>query len=535
MGTLTGVKVLDGGARRLGALRAQAMTAAVMSSVVMVAVVMVAAGCRSTGPKFETGSAAAGPASTTTTQAPVTTVPAAVAWHTCQSNDGPVGEQCGKLTVPLDYNNPQGQKITLALDRHPATGVKFGSLLVNPGGPGASGVDFLDAAVSTYLSSSLLQHFDVIGFDPRGVGRSAPVRCVDGGQMDKLLDLDPAPPTDAGFQALLGADRQFDQGCQSRSASVLPFVGTENAARDMDAIRQAVGDPKLTYLGFSYGTFLGATYADLFPTRIRAMVLDGAVDPALDPITFNIAQSAAFDKELDSFFGDCAARPSCAWKPSGDLHAAFDALMARIRAQRLPGDGTRTLGPGEAFFGVALPLYDRNSWPELAQALNAADHSDGSILLQFFDEYANRSPNGSYSNQVEANNAINCMDSQWPRDINVVRRDAPSARQQAPEFGVADLYGGLTCSLWPVPASGHPHAIRANGSPTIVIVGSTGDPATPYAQAKSLAAELARAVLITRVGEGHTGYRSSSCVRQYVDDYLLALTVPPSGLSCASP
>jgi pimeloyl-ACP methyl ester carboxylesterase len=480
-----------------------------------------------------------GTATTTTTAAPPTTVPVGVTWRSCQSGSGPgsgpAGQLCASLSVPLDYQNTEGPKITLALDRHPATGVKYGSLLINPGGPGASGVDFLESAVSTYLSSSLLQHFDVIGFDPRGVSRSAPIHCVDGAQMDKLLDMDPAPPDDAGFQALIDADRSFDQACQARSGSLLPYVGTENAARDMDAIRQAVGDDKLSYLGFSYGTFLGATYADLFPTHIRAMVLDGAVDPALDPITFNIAQSTAFDKELNAFFGDCAARPSCGWKPSGDLHAAYDALMARIRAQRLPGDGTRTVGPGEAFFGVALPLYDRATWPQLAQALNAADHGDGSILLQFFDEYANRSPGGTYTNQVEANNAVNCLDSAWPRDPAELRKLGATARQQAPEFGVADLYGGLTCSLWPVRATGHPHAIRADGSPTIVVVGSTGDPATPYAQAKSLASELAHGVLITRVGDGHTGYRSSSCVRQYVDAYLLSLSSPPVGLNCASP
>jgi pimeloyl-ACP methyl ester carboxylesterase len=438
------------------------------------------------------------------------------------------------VRVPLDYSKPNGRTIDIALDRHAATGTRIGSLLINPGGPGASGVDSLDYVVSL-LSPSIVQHFDIVGFDPRGVARSAPIHCLSGPHLDRFLNLDPAPASATGFQALVDASRAFDQGCERMSGDLLPYMNTENAAHDMDTIRQAVGDEKLTYLGFSYGTFLGATYAELFPGRVRAMVLDGAVDPSSDPVTANISQSAAFENELDSFFADCAADPSCVWKPGGDLHAAFEALMARIRTQPLPAAGKRTLGPGDAYFGVARALYDHATWPDLAAALQAAERGDGSPLIRLFDEYAERGPDGAYGNVVAANNAIGCLDQHWPRDLNVIRQAASVARQRAPEFGVADLFGGITCSLWPVVATGRPHAIQAPGSPPIVVVGSTGDPATPYAQAQALASELQHGVLITRIGHGHTGYRSSGCVRSHVDLYVTTLAVPRLGLTCPTP
>ncbi len=458
----------------------------------------------------------------------------ALSWTACRGEAGPAGDDCASVRVPLDYSHPNGRTIEIALDRHAATGTRIGSLLINPGGPGASGVDSLDYVVSL-LSASVLQHFDIIGFDPRGVARSAPVHCLSGPQLDRFLNLDPAPTTESGFQALVDASRTFDQGCQSMSGDLLPYMSTEDAARDMDEIRQAVGDEQLTYLGFSYGTLLGATYAELFPGRVRAMVLDGAVDPSNDPVMANIDQSAAFDKQLDAFFADCGARPSCVWKPGGDVHAAFDALMARIRTQPLPAAGKRTLGPGDAYFAVAQALYQRATWPDLAAALQSAERGDGSPLIRLFDEYAERAPDGTYGNEVAANNAIGCLDAPWPRDLNAIRQAAFVAKQRAPEFGVADLFGGITCALWPVAATGRPHAIHAPGSPPIVVVGSTGDPATPYAEAQALASELQHGVLITRIGDGHTGYRASACVRSSVDLYLTTLAVPRPGLTCPTP
>jgi pimeloyl-ACP methyl ester carboxylesterase len=313
-------------------------------------------------------------------------------------------------------------------------------------------------------------------------------------------------------------------------------VGTVNAARDMDEIRAAVGDAKLTYLGFSYGTFLGATYAELFPTHIRAMVLDGALNPALDPVTSDIDQAAAFDQDLDDFFAWCSGGSSCPWQPGGDLKTAYNALMARITAHPLAVPGSdRTVGPGEAFYGVAVNLYDMASWPDLANDLAQAESGNGTLLLQDSDQYTGRNANGAYTNELEANNAVNCVDAPWPRNPATLQQDAAQAAQKAPVFGVADLYGGLPCTFWPVPPTSHPMAITAPGSPPIVVVGSTGDPATPYADAQALAGQLQHGVLLTRVGDGHTGYPFSQCIRDHVNAYLLNLTVPPVGTSCPSP
>jgi pimeloyl-ACP methyl ester carboxylesterase len=508
---------------------------------VSIGLLVVASACSSAGrPTFQEGVVLG---STTTTpggspaSAPPTTAPAvpAPSWAPCHADTGPVAwpYQCASIQVPLDYNRPSDASISLALDRHPASGTKIGSLLINNGGPGVSGVDSLSYDVSL-MAKPILDHFDVIGFDPRGVGRSAPVICADGPAIDRFLDLDPAPTTDTGFQTLVAGTKSFVLGCQARSAAILPYVSTENAARDIDQIRQAVGDAKLTYLGFSYGTLLGATYAELFPGRVRALALDGVVDPSIDPVAVSIAQAVGFEHQLSAFLADCTAHATCAWRPGGDLHAAFEALMARIRTQRLPGLGDRSLGEAEAVIGVSSALYSKAEWPDLAISLSLASRGMGAGLLALFDFYFQRRGDGSFANVLEANMAVNCLDQPWPSP-DVLRHDAAAAAQAAPDFGVAYLYGGLTCSLWPVPATGRPHTIRAAGSPPILVVGSTGDPATPYAGAQSLARQLASGVLLTRVGDGHTAYRSSACIRAAVDAYLIDLTVPATGTSCPTP
>ena len=500
-------------------------------------VALAAGGCSRVGIGHSTlGPLPTAPSPATTV--PATTVPApptvgSITWSVCLSDQGPRGAECATVPVPLDYANPNGAQISLALDRHRATGTREGALLINPGGPGASGVDGLETVLGI-LSPAVLAHFDIIGFDPRGVARSAPIRCLSGPELDQYYHLDPAPSTDAGFQALVDAARRFDQACQANSGAILAHVGTVDAARDMEQIRVAIGADKLNYFGFSYGTLLGATYAEEFPDHIRAMVLDGAIDPAQDATTLTIAQSGAFNAELDAFFADCTSARNCAWHPGGDLRAAFDALTAGLKSRPLPAGGGRSLGPGEAFYGVALPLYDRASWPDLAAALEQATQGDGSGLLHLSDLYTTRAVDGTYSNEQDANTAVSCDDYPWPSDPAAIRALGPRAAATAPEFGIADLYGGLSCSMWPVEPTRSPHPITAPGSPPIVVIGSTGDPATPYGDAVALASELTQGVLVTRQGDGHTGYRSSSCVRAHVDAYLLSLTVPAKGISCPS-
>jgi pimeloyl-ACP methyl ester carboxylesterase len=414
-----------------------------------------------------------------------------------------------------------------------ATGTKIGSLLINPGGPGTPGVDTLHSLASS-LSASLRAQFDIVSFDSRGVNLSSPVRCASGPELDKFIHLNPAPTTDAGFKELVDAARTFVQGCQARSGALLPYVGTINAARDMDQIRAAVGDGQLTYLGFSYGTYLGAIYADLFPTHVRAMVLDGAIDPTTDPIQVNIDQSTGFDNQLNAFFSFCASTPSCSWRPGGDLKTAFEALVTKITATPLPGIGARTLGPGEAFYGVASRLYQPSSWPDLALGLSKAEAGNGSVLLGYADQYFPRNDDGTYRNDLEAATVISCDDQPWPRDPARLRQAAEMAKQRAPEFGVTNLYSVLACTLWPIPT--HPTNVTPVPTATpILVVGSTRDPATPYADAQTLTRELQNAILLTRVGDGHTGYPFSACIRTDVDQYLVSLAVPAANTNCPSP
>lgn len=423
--------------------------------------------------------------------------------------------------------------IQMALDRRPASGQKIGSLLVNPGGPGASGVDELPYLVKS-MPSSLLSRFDVVGFDPPGVGRTAPITCLDPVGLQQYFHVDPAPPTIAGFNTLIAADKTFAQGCQARSGNELPYVSTVDAAMDMDVVRQALGDAKLSYLGFSYGTFLGATYANLFPTHVRAMVLDGSIDPALPVITDLDQQSAGLDAQLRQFFADCAADSKCPWRPGSDLESAFQSLVSKTRNSPLPASGTsRTVGPSEVLYGTAAALYSTDTWPDLEAALAQASTGDGTYFLELFDAYTGRNADGTYSNLFEANAAINCLDQQAP-NLAQIQAAAPAAARGAPVFGVQNLDSEAGCSVWPIPATGKDGPIHAYGSPPIVVVGSTGDPITPYSWAQALASQLQHGVLLTRVGDGHTGYRSSSCIRSAVDTYLIDVTPPAPGTSCPS-
>jgi pimeloyl-ACP methyl ester carboxylesterase len=435
--------------------------------------------------------------------------------------------------VPRNPSDPDGATIGMAIDRHPATGAKIGSLLVNPGGPGASGVDALPDLVSQ-MPSTLLARFDVVGFDPPGVERTAPITCLDSAGLAQYFHVDPAPLTTAGFNTLVSEDRTFADGCEAESGAELPYVSTVDAARDMDVLRAALGDSKLTYLGYSYGTLLGATYAGLFPTHVRAMVLDGALDPALPVVSELDQQSSSLEGQLEQFFSMCTSSASCAWQPVGSPTAAYEALLAKVRTDPLPARGTsRTVGPSELLYGTAVTLYSTSTWNDLATALQDASNGDGTDFLQLFDDYTGRQANGSYNNLFEANAAINCLDAPAP-SLAQIQADAPAAQAAAPIFGVQNLYSEAGCTVWPVPATGRVAPIRAIGGPPIVVVGSTGDPITPYAWAQALASELSSGVLLTRLGDGHTAYGASSCIRTYVDQYLIDLTVPPVGIRCPS-
>jgi pimeloyl-ACP methyl ester carboxylesterase len=410
---------------------------------------------------------------------------------------------------------------------------RIGALVLNPGGPGASGVTFLREVAGAF-PAEIRDRFDLVSFDPRGVGLSDPVRCASGPELDRYLALDPDPERPAEVATVVAATRRFVEGCVRRSGlALLAHVGTVDAARDLERLRIALGEQRLTYLGFSYGTFLGATFANLYPTRVRAFVLDGAIDPALPPEQADRDQAVGFEHELDALLASCQASPGCPLDAGGSATATFGRVLARLESgPPLPAGGGQVLDDGTGFLGLVAGLYSEATWPELEAALADVLAGNGKPLVELADEYAMRRPDGTYANTIEANTAIDCVDRRYPRSVAAYEVQAVLDAKRAPVFGGPVAWGSLPCAFWPVPPTDAPAVLRAQGSPAILVVGTTGDPATPYSWAVALARELAHGVLLTHEGEGHTAYFDSSCVRRVVDAYLVSLAVPPAGTVC---
>ncbi len=448
--------------------------------------------------------------------------------------------ECATVQVPLDYEDPSGDTIDLAVIRLPAgdESNRVGSLLINPGGPGASGVEYARQARAV-LSDDVRDSFDVIGWDPRGVGDSDPVECLNDKQLDAFLALDGSPDDQGEVSALDKTSKDFAAACESRSAKLLPHVGTPDAARDMDVLRAVVGDEKLNYLGKSYGTFLGATYAELFPERVGRVVLDGAIDPAVSAQEMSLAQTEGFERALDAFIDDCLETSDCPVGPdAAGAKREIDGILDQADRSPLPTGTDRELTQSLAILGVAVAMYDsEQGWPALRFALQRAKQNDGSVLLQLSDIYTDRQSNGQYaSNQNEAIYAVNCLDRPDSSGPVQIEQAGPRFEQASPTFGDYLAWSSLPCRYWPAkgePGSG-PHKIAAKGAAPIVVVGTTRDPATPYAWAENLASELSSGVLLTWDGDGHTAYfRGSSCIDQAVDDYLINGEVPKDGLRCS--
>ncbi|MGN8247215.1 alpha/beta hydrolase [Cellulomonas soli] len=443
--------------------------------------------------------------------------------------------QCATATAPLDWADPTGPTITLALSRQPALGGEaIGSLLLNPGGPGASGVDFLESAVAM-VSESVQQQYDLVAFDPRGVAGSSPVACVDAPALDEILatDLD---TSDAGLQEAQDRYGAFGAACLENTGDLLAHVDTVSVARDLDMLRSALGDDALTYLGFSYGTEIGATYAALFPGQVGRLVLDGALDPTLSSTELAVGQAGGFENALRAYVADCQAGSDCPL--TGDVDkglAQIKDLLDRAAVSPLDTGTDRALTSSLAFYGIALPLYSQESWPYLTQALAAAlQEDDGSVLLYLADLYSDRNPDGTYSsNSSEAFWAVGCADERASADVATMRAEAEQIEAVAPTVGAFFGYGGVICAQWPTPVSEPLESYTAEGAAPILVIGTTNDPATPYAWAQSLAETLSSGTLLTYEGEGHTAYGSSnSCVADAVDGYLLTGEVPAEGTRC---
>ncbi|MFI6584745.1 alpha/beta hydrolase [Embleya sp. NPDC050493] len=471
------------------------------------------------------------------------------AWKACESDDPDERSQakafrCATFTVPLDYSRPTGKTIDIAVTRKTAgkPGQRIGSLLLNPGGPGGSGVEAAWWMAEDTIGKPLQDAYDLIGFDPRGVERSAPVKCMTDAERDAYVAEDlPEDPVRAEARAK-EREKTYAAECQSRSGELLPYVGTDNAARDMDVLRAALGDEKLNYIGFSYGTYLGATYAERFPSRTGRLVLDGAVDPAADNLSASVEQQVGFDRSLRRFAEDCAGRSGCALgnDPKTAPTRAADFLDG-LQENPLTGRGGRKLTSSLGWTGVISLLYgDKDTaWKYLRDSLaDAIVRKSPDALLFYADNYNGRDEEGHYDNSSDAFIAIGCADGSGdaptPQQVQAaltrLKAEAPLLSRDV----TAEDLTGQSCEDWPFKSPAKPHTIRAQGSAPILVVGTTGDPATPYASAEKLASQLADATLLTFEGEGHTAYGgNSTCVDGAVEGFLLRGTMPAKGKRCS--
>lgn len=483
---------------------------------VLAAVVVLLAACAGrsdiTLERADPGPTTTAPATTVVSGGTTTTVPAppALTWEDCSRD-----RECATLEVPLDYANPAGGTIELGVARVPARGDRIGALFLNFGGPGGDAAETIGFFP---VPDEIRERFDIVGMDPRGVGMSTPLGC--GIDAVELYAVDPTVEDQADADALIEVSRRYAADCDEARGSLLPHLGTRNVARDMDQIRAAMGDEQISYLGFSYGTSVGQAYAELFPNRVRAMILDGVVDPAPDGITVATTQAKGFETALANWAEDCPNRSSCDFD---DPIAAVEGVIAA--AEQGVSGGDRVMGPGEVATGLAYPLYAEFLWGDLDEAIAEALAGDGGAMVELADEYTGIVDFSIYF-------AVSCLDSTWPADTAAFLAAAEQANAVAPHFGEALVNDYVRCAVWPTPPQPL-GAITAPGTPPILVVSTTGDPATPYENGVIVADRLASGVLFTNDGEGHTiVFQGKDCVDDVAVDYLVDGTVPSDGEGC---
>lgn len=443
--------------------------------------------------------------------------------------------ECTKVLVPMDYASPDGATVELAVSRVPATGERIGSLFVNPGGPGGSAFDYAKSAQGI-VSSDVLDGFDIVGVDPRGVGKSDPIECMTDAQRDALLEVDGTTDSAADEQAVVDAIAQVAALCGKNGGELVHHVGTVNVARDLDIVRSVVGDERFNYLGLSYGTNLGAVYAELFPQRVGRMVLDGALPASLDFVDITKEQAQSLEYAFHDFARDCAEQSDCPF--TGGPKKVAAKLLAFLRAldDKPIMVGKRVLNEAVASYAVLSYLYfPEYDYPALREALNAlVKDREGGPLLTLLDERQSRGPDGAYlDNSTDAFYAVTCADSGETVSRDTARQYAKEWGAQMPAFGESLAWGVLTCNNWPKPGEAPITRTTAAGSAPILVVSTKHDPATPYQWGVRLADELASGHLLTWTGTNHTAYLSgSSCIDEHIDSYLLHGTVPSEGTVC---
>lgn len=453
------------------------------------------------------------------------------------------GMLCSRVSAPLDWGDPRGERIELALVKQPAlSGKPLGSLFVNPGGPGASGVQYVASSIDYAVGKPLQQQFDVIGWDPRGVGSSSAVTCLDDAGMDEVLF---GPSATDGLEtgsqqwvdAAVQENADFGEACLEATGPLLGHVDTGATVKDLDMLRAIVGDTQLNYLGYSYGTYIGARYADAYPERVGRLVLDGAIDPTASEAEVVREQTRGFELALRAYMKDCLSRSECPVSGSvDDAMLKWRAMLDDVEAAPLMGSDGREMSSSTLLTAIITPLYSKQNWPYLDDLYSSVRVGDADVALSLADFYFDRVDGVFTSNLITAFGAINCLDYPRPIPLNLERMRAEAAELEviAPTIGAFQGFGDVGCAAWPVPGVGTRAAVSAAGAGPILVVGTTGDPATPLRWAQSLATQLESGVLLTFEGEGHTAYGESACVNDIVERYFLTGVAPEGGVTCST-
>lgn len=488
------------------------------------ALLVLMAACGGSGSSSNTTSPATSDSSLAVSGMPTPATGGKITWKSCSEGDVADKLSCAKFAVPFDYSNPDVGEFSLNVVRRTANkpSQRIGSVLVNPGGPGFGG-SYLAENATSYFSGALLDRFDIIGWDPRGTGESTPfVDCID--NYDEYFAVDPTPETAEEKTALIDAAKKFSDECGKNSGKILPYISTNNTVRDMDRLRAALGETKITYFGFSYGSELGATWATMFPTTVRAAVLDGAADPDADYMEGGLQQAVGFERELTRFLARCSKDKLCPFHNSGKAEQAFDALMVSIDEKPITvREGRAKVNQAVALTAVSQAMYSSSMWDQLENALSAAQKGDGSGLLTLYDQYYQRTGDGTYGNELEAFNAIYCLDDPGPLTVEETEKFIPQFQKAAPRLWPG-FAGGYGCVFWPAKADRRIDITGKDAGP-IIVVGTTGDAATPLESSRKMAEKLEDGRFIVVTADRHTGYGENDCVTSAVDAFLITAKV----------
>lgn len=456
-------------------------------------------------------------------------------WRDCGD-----GFECTRVGAPLDWNDLGGETIELAVVKKPATGTKLGTLFVNPGGPGSGGGAYVRENLAGAVSPALQTSFDIVGWDPRGVGNSTAVFCYTDEELDEELFGDPREyaeletGSDEWIEAARESSREFGEDCLEGTGDLLGHVDTRSTVQDLDLLRHLSGDATLNYLGYSYGTFIGTMYADMFPERVGRLALDGAIAPDVTLHEVVLMQQQGFEQAMRAYLAHCLGGFECFFSGTPDDGMERIAqVLADIDEHPIQAPDGRWVTVDTLITAIITVLYSEQTWPMLGTLFTEINAHETDMVQYLADFYYGREFGEYIDNSTVAFSAINCLD--YPRGATVeeMRAQAQEIAEAAPVFGLYSGYGDLGCAEWPFPGFQDRGPMHAEGADPILVIGTTGDPATPYAWAERLADQLESGVLITFHGEGHTAYNGGNeCINQAVDNYFIDGRVPEADPQC---